>query len=442
MTADSAPDGQSPHPRDLQIPDDLAYSCHNSGDCCQAFFEIPVDQASAERLRGLDLEKMPRLKGQLGSMEEAICTARDDSSSLSLKLHGNGRCVFLTPDRLCELHCTFGGEAKPQTCQDFPFRFLETPGGVYVGLSFVCPSVRGNRGKLLTDQRNELEAHYPRAHSCRKANDPIVLNSRVQLTWTQYLGIEAALHEILDLQEPSIAERLIGLNVLLNFIDTYVRQLHPEGGPAGSPITPSDKALADFLGVVRRSYYADIMRIARRDAGSPALQRMFLGMVVSFRNTLSRRRGRLSVLAGILGQYTRHAIGLGRVLLLPVTRPVSHRELAGVELPEGGESGELLLRYLHHALFRKDLLVTSSVTRGLNMLLLNMALIRWYAAALAAEQDRDQSSDDDFSTAISHCEKYYGFHSSFFQLFERYPAIDEIVESFMRRRNYPFVLLK
>ena len=110
--------------------------------------------------------------------------------------------------------------------------------------------------------------------------------------------------------------------------------------------------------------------------------------------------------------------------------------------PWGSVEGAAPTRSVMRAGVTPAWLVTSTITRGLNMLLLNVALIRWYTAAVAAEQEHDEPTEEDFSTAISHCEKYYGFHSSFFHLFERYPAIDDIVESFMRRRNYPFVLLR
>jgi len=52
----------------------------------------------------------------------------------------DGRCVFLGDDLLCEIHRARGGEAKPHTCQQFPFVAVETESGHRAGIDPACSS--------------------------------------------------------------------------------------------------------------------------------------------------------------------------------------------------------------------------------------------------------------------------------------------------------------
>jgi hypothetical protein len=81
------------------------------------------------------------------------------------------------------------------------------------------------------------------------------------------------------------------------------------------------------------------------------------------------------------------------------------------------------------------------VWKALNLLLLNAGLIRWYAAAEALDAGRNLPSDSDFSEAVRHVEQIYGCHSGFYRFLAEQPSMDDIIESFLIRRNYPFIVL-
>jgi hypothetical protein len=49
-----------------------------------------------------------------------------------------GECVFLDPDRRCLIHKTWGAEAKPQICRQYPWVVLQTSGGTRVGVDPGC----------------------------------------------------------------------------------------------------------------------------------------------------------------------------------------------------------------------------------------------------------------------------------------------------------------
>ena len=351
-------------------------------------------------------------------------------------------CVFFGGDKKCDLHRLCGFESKPSVCRDFPYRFRKTPDGVYVGLSFVCPSVRDNKGTPVAEQEEQLARTMQSAFSLSEIEGPVLLTSHIEISWAAYVELEKHFHALLDHAELPLGIRLIACNVLINFIDAYFRQLYGEHVPMGEARPMADKELTELLRAMRQSEYADVLRVARKPVRAARIRRMFLGMITSFGNTLFHKRGRLGVITAILGQYGRHALGIGGVRLNPLHRKVSHRQLRDTRFPEEGPAAELLLRYFHHVLFRKDIVYKWEAARGLNLLLLNAALVQWYAAAEAAQNDRPTPEYADWSEGIGHVERLYGFHSKFYQFFAEHPVIDEVMESFMVRKNYPFIMLR
>jgi len=66
------------------------------------------------------------------------------------------QCAFLDEDKLCSLHKRGGIDATPQTCQTFPFGFIELEdGSLQSYLSHLCPSIRNNYGEPLAPQLPE-----------------------------------------------------------------------------------------------------------------------------------------------------------------------------------------------------------------------------------------------------------------------------------------------
>ena len=424
----------------IHLPAGENWTCCHSGVCCRAFDTIPVDDATAERLRGLDVSGCP------GAGRGAMCGAdlllppAAAGSSFHLKQHDDRRCVFLGADSLCELHTLAGPDAKPQSCRDFPFLFRETPTGVYVGLSFVCRAVRDNHGIPVTDQRDALSAALGQGHDRVRIGDTVRLTRRLEVSWAQYLSIETALLEILAIESDPFPRRLIAAHVWLNMIDMYWQALHGPFPPGADANRLTDSELEDFIAAGRGGEFRDPRRVAARKAGSRLVRRMFLGMITSFGNALWAGGGRRAVTRGVTFQYLRHAVSLGGVRLQPFPASVPHSELARMTLPERGPAAGLVDRYVRHAIFRKDLVTHFPVWKGLSVLLLGCALIPWYAAAAAASDGRKAPGDEDFSEAVRCVELIYGCHSKFARFLAGEVRLDDVVESFFLRRNYPFVL--
>lgn len=105
----------------------MASSCP---DTCCAGWEIVVDEESAARFRAMD--------GEIGArMQQALCIVDGETQ---LRRHGDGRCVLLNEQNLCDLYAACGEEALCRTCRLHP-RFVEDYGArreIMAGLS--CPA--------------------------------------------------------------------------------------------------------------------------------------------------------------------------------------------------------------------------------------------------------------------------------------------------------------
>lgn len=71
--------------------------------------------------------------------------------SRALEKRPDGRCSYLSDST-----CTLQEIAKPAMCQLFPYSFIDTPEGTFVGLSFASTGVLQNSGRLLQEQNDQL----------------------------------------------------------------------------------------------------------------------------------------------------------------------------------------------------------------------------------------------------------------------------------------------
>lgn len=417
---------------DFHYPANMAYTCHNEGVCCRVFDTIPVDATARAALQSADLARLNELANNAHNAE--LTTPRPDADPIMAR-KPCGDCTMLTDDTRCAIHALHGEPAKPRVCQDFPWRYVETPGGVYVGLSFVCPSVRANAGRLLAEQDDLRRLHYREAASVRSAPNTVSLNGRLFLTWADYVELEGGLQDLLKLDTAPLPTRLIGCCLLPGFISQL---LTPDSSqPPGT--------MAEIIGAMRNNGYQHIARLAKKKTKSGfRARRMFLGMYVSFANTLHRQanQGRMKTVASVMNQYIRHTLSIGEVELKPLKTSIEHRELDTALLPAEGYGADQVERYLRHCIFRKDLVLAGDLTRRIRLLMLNAALIPWYALACAKDDGRHLIADKDWDEAIGHVERLYGFHSAFYRFFEQNRVFADIADSFLLKPAYPFHMFR
>ena len=78
---------------------------------------------------------------------------------------------------------------------------------------------------------------------------------------------------------------------------------------------------------------------------------------------------------------------------------------------------------------------------GYNFLLLNVALVRWFAKALAAQQDARYVSRGQWREAMGLVEKYYVLNASFPTLFLYHPVLFETVRRIFSKSHYAHTMM-
>jgi len=403
----------------LHLPEGMSFSCHSSGRCCEDFWEIPLDEESLARLKSLPWSS---ISPEFLDPDHYTEPGTGPKGGVALR-RMEGRCVFLDAARQCLIHHHFGAAAKPQTCHDFPFRYICTPRGVFVGLSMACPSVRANRGRPLAEQRQELADSYRSARSVAAVADPVELSPGLPIGFDTYEQIESCLNDLVTIETLSLDDRLIAGYVFLQILDRAVREL-------GEPPDRSGENVMRLVQVLRDDRYRRPIAIARKARGSLRLHRALIGLLITYRSAFDeRQRGRLGRSAYLLWQYMRHMGGLGTLAMPPLEDRLSFSRLRAVRADWNDPfSVHMVERFCVHSLFRKDAIVSTPLLKGYAFLLVFVALIRWYAAAYAASRAASEIGRAEVEEAVGAVEKYYCFHTGFMRLFDQYPVLSGTVE--------------
>lgn len=183
---------------ELHIPEGIRFECTGCGNCCLNW-PVPLTSADVEtldimlsngQLHELSYKKLPQGHAQTRGFTH------------SLEKRTDGKCAYLTEQNRCELHEKHGIESKPSMCRLFPYSFTPTPSGVYAYVSFASSGVLCNSGKLLTEQRSELEQQWQQFQQLFPHVDSdwgqVQLIDGTPLPWSQYLNIESRLLETIS----------------------------------------------------------------------------------------------------------------------------------------------------------------------------------------------------------------------------------------------------
>lgn len=106
-------------------------------NCCSGVFHIPFDRR--------DYENLQKTVSGSESMKSRVQSAFDMNVPAKyfgfLKMNENGRCTFLSANRLCEIHANFGDGALGTVCKTFP-RVINILGDrAEVSGALSCPEV-------------------------------------------------------------------------------------------------------------------------------------------------------------------------------------------------------------------------------------------------------------------------------------------------------------
>ncbi|MGE0265228.1 MAG: YkgJ family cysteine cluster protein [Candidatus Obscuribacterales bacterium] len=144
----------------LLIPEEIRYNCQGCGRCCSGW-SVGLSEADYSRVKDVDWGS---LHPDLANKELFIHRQDQFKQGLAQYPHftkprKDGTCPFLI-DGLCFIHGHMGEEQKPGTCQIFPYSYVETPTGIYMGLAYNSMASVRNIGELLTDQEEKLKGYF------------------------------------------------------------------------------------------------------------------------------------------------------------------------------------------------------------------------------------------------------------------------------------------
>ncbi len=200
------------------------FTCQSCGECCRRAFDIVVTEAEQRRYEASGAARWFR---EMARAEPGAASPPFEPAGAGLRRirkRPDGVCGFLSPENRCRIHEELGGQAKPLTCQIFPFSFEADSGSTRVATSFCCPTVVRNEGKSLGAQQKEIDGLVRR---WRKASNP----PDRPLEWVRGVPLDPELLEsvrwilrrVLDLHEPTFSLRRNVRRVAL-LLEDWTRQ--------------------------------------------------------------------------------------------------------------------------------------------------------------------------------------------------------------------------
>lgn len=425
----------------VHMPAGMHYDCVMCGRGCVDFWDIPVDERSEELLLGLDLEAAKVRGGEQPPFRES-----EYDKGMTVLQRSEDVCVFLCDDMKCNLHKIYGARNKPQSCIDFPFVYVDTPAGAYVGVSFACTAVLDDHGRPAEAHRGDVIRNLEVSDYVRQSGERPRLNGRVSIDFDAYLELEGALSEIGGMDRTPLRYRLLAQSMFLDVVSrTFAAARLDEGADLDDEEFEAVSGLSDrqIVAALAARYRADrwgrLLALAAKPRPAYALHRAFIGLVTSFRQAVWRKSTRARAVAYLLRQYALHATRIGGIRLEPLAGKFDYDAFERVAIDDSveGEFDRLLTRYFQHALFRKDLLLAETVHGGHRFLLMRYALATWYTVGFAEQEGHADATVTDVREALRNVEKVYGRHSRFQQFLERQPVLATIVESILYSQRYP-----
>ena len=390
---------------DLFFPPGVRYTCIRCGECCRGL-EVTLTEAEHERLAARDWSA--EVPGYSPDGFFARIRRARGRQVWRLRPHPGGACRLLTGQNLCRVHAALGLAAKPFAGRLFPYSFVVTPVGAFVGCRFNCPAVARGKGPTLEEQRREIEqlfGEYVRTYDPPREGDRVRFLGRFELGWHDVVRLEDQLIAFLLLGDLAVPRRLLACWRL-------VRQFAAAaaGGKGGERVGGDPEAIL-----------AEVREGAEEPPRLSATERLLLRLLAaSFLGaTLPGYRelpllGRIRTRLGNLWRRLKIALGRGRVRLPGVEAAVA---VAEVERVEGtgldAESTAMLERYFVAKVASQGFFGRAcfgrSFAEGLDFLATAYGAVLWLAAAHAAAAGRQRVEADDVEYGIRQADYGYNY---------------------------------
>lgn len=168
------------------------YDCVRCSKGCREQWRIHADPRTEQRIA--ESELAARRIAETGVAE--VFTNDPENGSRVLTRH-NGACIFLQEDNRCAVHSQLGVTAKPQTCRMFPFLTVNTPDGLYVGISYYCTAAKRNLGRPMSAHVWSVKELAPlqRMYTAGFDKQSLCTGSNAVMEWPVYRRLEELVRE-------------------------------------------------------------------------------------------------------------------------------------------------------------------------------------------------------------------------------------------------------
>ncbi len=399
------------------LPEGFRYSCvPGCGQCCRGW-EIDVDEKTYETLSKVDWAAVSdRFKNR-----KIFVESKSGKKFFELV---DKTCIFLDGDNGCAIHKKLGYGTKAHTCKRYPVNFLETPDGILVRLSFVCPSVLKNSGQPLSEQLDYIKEIFGTSErDYHSISGQVLLDEETSIPWEKYITLETALLGLLDsgghyedsLRAGAKFLRYAALNVkngieIAEILDNAGKKSFSEKG-------------AETSTVKRRLYMAVFAAkelVGREKKGAPGRY--------------------LSILKIVLGK--------GNIIVNGVDTNLEKVNKIKFDITDEAVSSTIK-RYIRHLISTKWHLIpvsklgpqNTNLISGYSFILIIYALIKWYSAVFAAQRGAESAGADDVEKAVSFIERSYAGHISRDAFFSNDKGFAQISNILITQANFEDIII-
>lgn len=363
----------------LLFPQGHHYDCGSCTKCCRTVWNVHVSPRAYEQIVGTPL--FERMKAKHGRDPVYMDEVRGEKTALALV--NQGGCIFLGPDRLCDVHRELGVGAKPLGCREFPFLPVPTPDGVYVGLSFYCSAVQAGHGRPIEAHAADIEGMLGEYRYERVGFEPIRLDSERRISWAAYKGLEAF-----------AAARLADDVATAGFDVACAMARACRDLPSSGDGVIDDEAFAEVLARHERVAVDDVL--AR-------VERMFVEGVAGVLESDSPQTCRANTEA-IFRRGVVHSASFGGDI-----------DMSGFDAFRARTAGDgaetETRRYFEHLLFRKFLALKRPLAHNAAAFYLAGPLLAWYRDLSAYATGRATPDADDTRKALDVIERGFVMHA-------------------------------
>ena len=385
--------------------DEVEYGCTACGQCCRERWRVPLDALTREGLGKRDW-KGTLLEAKAKSDPEFFVQDAPTLSTGAAFRTSEGACTLLGEDGLCTAHRLYGPQAKGVVCRLFPYLFVEAPEGVYTGYSFCCRPVRHPAELAATGRAWEesVASVYDEAKGFSSsvhyqvAPKRVALTPTVEIPWDGYLQLETGLLYLLNRPERPLAFHLIAGHVYLTLAGLFLEEFRDQDEDS------LRGKVAHYVERMRSENFGRVDRIAQRGRGRMGVRRYVLSVMLGLHES------------GMIARQKRDARGgpgmISRWNLFRGT--IRHFfERRSKTMPSQEVFAPLVGRYFRHVIWRKGLALGRSLyrlgglTREYAMLLIEYALLEYFAGKLAADRGDEEAT----SEAIRIVERDFVLHA-------------------------------